>query len=188
MQSVKSNIYFTLIILVFSFLVSCSHKVLSVFFDGVPETNDSVRVAVKKSPPKSDSLVKVEATGDLAGIQNSVHPPFQNKKCGLCHDQNAKGKLQMPQPGLCFLCHDDFGQKFKYIHGPVASGYCNSCHNPHKSEFKKLLLREGQDLCLYCHDSKQIFRLAAHEKIGNNDCISCHDPHGGNKQNLLADK
>jgi len=182
MQSFKNDISFILIILALSFLVSCSHKVLSVFFDGVPESNDSVKIVVKKSSPKTDSLLTTQLAVNPAGLENSTHPPFQNKKCSLCHDQNTKGKLQMPQPGLCYVCHDDFNLNFKYVHGPVAGGYCTSCHNPHKSEFKKLLLRQGQELCLYCHDSKQVFKLASHENIGNTDCITCHNPHGGNKK------
>jgi len=188
MQSVKNDISFILIILAFSFLVSCSHKVLSVFFDGVPEENDSIKIAAKKPSPKTDSLVKVEITENLAGLQNSVHPPFQNKKCALCHDPYAKGKLQIPQPGLCYLCHDNFNLKFKSLHGPVAGGYCTSCHNPHKSEFKKLLIREDQELCLYCHDSRLVYKLPDHENIGNAGCITCHDPHGSNRKNLLTDK
>ena len=188
MQSVKNDISFILIILAFSFLVGCSHKVLSVFFDGVPESNDSARMVAQKASKKTDSLLIAEATGNTTGLQNSVHPPFLNKKCALCHDQNSRDRLQSPQPGLCYVCHDDFSQTFKYVHGPAAGGYCTSCHSPHKSEFKKLLIRQGQDLCLFCHDLKQVMKVPDHGNIGDTDCTSCHNPHGGNTKDFLTDK
>ncbi|MEI6455627.1 MAG: cytochrome c3 family protein [bacterium] len=186
MGSVKNDIFFILVVLAFSFLVGCSHKVLTVFFDGVPESNDSTKVAVKKPAGQTDTLLTAEITANLAGLQNSVHPPFQNKKCILCHDPGSTTKLQTPQPGLCYVCHDDFSLNFKFIHGPVSGGFCTSCHNPHKSNFKKLLIRQGQELCLYCHDSKEVLKQAAHVNIGDADCITCHNPHGGNKRYFLA--
>jgi predicted CXXCH cytochrome family protein len=182
MHNGKSDIAFIFLLIVFFILAGCSHKVLTVFFDGVPEPVDSAAVAVKKS----DSLKRDTVAGELAGNQRSVHPPFKKKKCSLCHDPNSTRKFQMPQPELCYQCHDNFALGFKFVHGPAGGGYCTSCHNPHQSDLPKLLARKGQQLCLTCHDQGTIFKQPAHKDNGDSDCTSCHNPHGGNKRYFLA--
>jgi predicted CXXCH cytochrome family protein len=183
MIPVKRNISVSLMVIVFSFLLGCSHKVLTVFFDGVPDKNDSINLADKQTGKKADSTLIRELAANEVASKNKEHPPYARKKCELCHDPNRNGKLLEPQPGLCYQCHDAFEAKFE--HGPVVSGNCTSCHSPHKSDNPKLLLRTGQALCLKCHDSGRLMTAPEHEKVADSSCTICHNPHGGNKRYFL---
>ncbi len=187
MTRIKKEILFSLFLLAIILSAGCSHKVLTVFFDGVPESADTLKKSAVKPVVPGDSLLAQANEGAGANARKTVHPPFRNKKCALCHNPDAFGKFQLPQPALCYVCHDDYSQNFKFVHGPAAGGYCTACHNPHQSELKKLLRKEGQALCLDCHTRELIFREPAHEKTGDTDCITCHNPHGGNKRFFLAE-
>ncbi|MBN2755903.1 MAG: hypothetical protein JXR51_01920 [Bacteroidales bacterium] len=70
------------------------------------------------------------------------------------------------------------------MHGPVGGGFCTSCHNPHKSKSKNLLIRQSQQLCIQCHDSVLVFRNKYHLNINITNCTECHDPHGGENRYL----
>ncbi|MCK9422382.1 MAG: hypothetical protein M0Q38_07275 [Bacteroidales bacterium] len=183
MTPVKKNISLSLIVIIFSFLLGCSHRMLTVFFDGVPEKNDSVKMVAKQTGNKSDSALLNELAANTAASKHPAHPPFALKKCGVCHDPNRPGNMIEPQPGLCYQCHDAYDGKFE--HGPVVSGNCTKCHSPHNSENPKLLLRTGQALCFTCHESDRILATPEHEKIGESPCTTCHNPHGGNKRYFL---
>lgn len=171
-------------IMIMSFVFwGCSHKTLTVFFDGVPDQNDSLKIAAKQKEKKIDTAVVAEIAANTVASKLSQHPPFAVKKCALCHDQNRQGKMIESQPGLCYQCHDVYDAKFE--HGPVASGNCTACHSPHSSENPKLLLRTGQDLCLNCHESGKLTVTGEHENIGGSPCTDCHNPHGGKKRYFL---
>ncbi|MCI0522492.1 MAG: hypothetical protein L0Y37_02455 [Bacteroidales bacterium] len=174
---------------VISFSISCSPKIsnnlLTFFFDGVPPA-DSADAESSVVPDESDfnsevfRAVPVEVT-----IGYSAHYPYSENVCFSCHDEKLKSDLIMPQPDLCYACHSDYSTEYKYIHGPVAGGYCTTCHNPHMSKNKKLLVRTGQPLCLECHEAQAVFENSAHGKIADNECISCHNPHGGDDSFIL---
>jgi len=177
------------VILLLIFLIinsSCSseegRKVLSIFFDGVPQNGmkkqatDSVLVN-NKSKHKNNKRKITE--------QMFYHPPYQKRGCDKCHNLQAGNKLIKKPPELCYSCHDNFKNQFAVLHGPVASGFCTQCHNPHLSKFSNLLKRKGQNLCLYCHEKKDVLRNEVHEDIGNSDCTECHNPHGGEDRFLL---
>jgi len=165
-------------------LLSCStqkhYKTLSFFFDGVP---DPTKKDTVKSPDSIAGRGKRLAI-NLQQIakkpsQASIHPPYQEKKCELCHQQGSVGKALVHQQTLCFKCHEDFGKKFAVLHGPVASGYCTACHNAHSAENPRLLKRSGQNLCYYCHSKQELVRVPIHKEIKDAACTECHDPHGG---------
>jgi predicted CXXCH cytochrome family protein len=62
----------------------------------------------------------------------------------------------------------------------VLHGECASCHNPHASGNKKLLLKPDGKLCYECHDDLQKQFTAAkvkHQPVENGECLSCHNPH-----------
>ena len=91
------------------------------------------------------------------------------------------------QKESCYACHDDFGKDGeggkKFLHEPVASGECTSCHDPHFSPRPRLLkLEKG---CEECHDA---FPKAAyvHSPIRTGKCTDCHNPHAGASQKLLV--
>jgi predicted CXXCH cytochrome family protein len=166
-------------------LISCrsSHKVLSTFFDGVPEPRpeqvlhaDSLRADSAGMPAASTAPKKPPMV---------IHSPYQDKACDDCHTASRGNALSEPQPDLCYTCHDDFRESFKALHGPVAAGFCTECHNPHLSKNEKLLVRTGQPLCLYCHEATDVFKNENHEGIDDMNCTDCHDPHGGEDRFLL---
>lgn len=176
---------FTLLILILS---GCStqsgYKLLSVFFDGVPNPSEKP-VQTKDTGVKNDSINKVAVAQNEINSTDTYHPPYRDRQCESCHDKNVMGKLLKPQPALCYDCHEDFSTKYNTLHGPVASGYCSLCHNPHMSSAKKLLLREKQSLCIYCHDKKQVLKNKVHKEIKETACTECHNPHGGSNRTLL---
>jgi predicted CXXCH cytochrome family protein len=176
-------------ILILFILVSCSPKrsnrMLSFFFDGVP-LKDSVQRSVN-GRSFSDSL-KTDIFRANPIVSNSgfiVHLPYQEKKCLSCHDEKSKSELRLPQPDLCYSCHSDFSSKYKYVHGPVSSGYCTNCHNAHMSKEKNLLTRTGQQICLLCHDSGLLLKNETHKNNADSDCTLCHNPHGGENRYIL---
>jgi predicted CXXCH cytochrome family protein len=181
----RPDITVTLTIFLILFLIGCSPKVASIFFDGVPQNQDSIRLAAADSAARSDTsgATVIASTGMAQPV--SSHPPYKLKKCTICHTTGTVQKLTQPQPGLCYLCHDDFSLTYKYVHGPASAGYCTSCHAPHAAANEKLLIRTGQQLCLFCHDEGDLLKTATHGDIGTRACTDCHNPHGSDVKNLL---
>jgi len=148
------------------------YKMLSFFFDGVPNPEE-----------KQAEVAKVEERKGL--VQTSIykeHGPYAAKQCGGCHDRGSN-RLIVPKQELCFQCHTLDIRK-KYIHGPLASGGCTVCHQPHGSSYAFLLVAEPKEFCLYCHAKEDISRNAVHGEM-DAQCTMCHDAHGSNEQYLL---
>jgi predicted CXXCH cytochrome family protein len=164
---------------------SRSHKTLSFFFDGVPDTtglsvaqhNDSVAAVAFAGQKKIPSRAEITTL--------NYHPPYKEKQCTSCHAQSAMGKNKIAQPALCYQCHTDFSTTYKKVHGPVAAGYCTLCHNPHMGDNKQFLIRKGQQLCLHCHVAGQVLSNEAHKDIADANCTECHNPHGGEDRTML---
>jgi predicted CXXCH cytochrome family protein len=108
-----------------------------------------------------------------------VHFPYAERECAACHDPNSLGTLQEPQPDLCYMCHEDYSRSYTYLHGPVAGGYCTSCHHPHLSENAHLLRFTGSELCYYCHRKEGVLKNDMHTDLEGMDCCDCHNAHGG---------
>jgi predicted CXXCH cytochrome family protein len=91
---------------------------------------------------------------------------------------------------LCLKCHVDFKEKLgkRFLHTPVAKRECSGCHDPHTSNYGKLLASDQNKVCSTCHAA--IVPEAAksvHRVVVEGKCRSCHDPHSANhKNNLLA--
>jgi predicted CXXCH cytochrome family protein len=187
MKSHHTILFFFFLALVL--ISACSpkgeYRVLNFFFDGVP---DSLH---KENNVRIDSTVKTDSAGLLAGKTLNkgphylYHTPYYKQECSSCHDNNKKSSLVQTQPALCFKCHKDFNEKFAFVHGPVAGGYCTVCHAPHMSEYPKLLKQKGKELCLQCHPNSLVMKNSAHKVAVEMECISCHDPHGGANKALL---
>lgn len=173
-------------------LVGCSptvrHSFLSTIFDGVPPLDTVQIIAVIDSSQIVSSEVLASNAIELRSKPEFVvHPPYLEKKCKNCHDQNKMGAFTQSQPGLCFQCHDNIEQQHEFSHGPAAGGFCTSCHSPHKSELENLLLRSEQQLCLDCHNSGIISNNEIHKDIGETNCTACHNPHSSNNQFMLRE-
>lgn len=173
-----------LLMLVITMVVSCSpksgYRVLSVFFDGVPDPDISESLVMIDS-----SQIHGEINTEAVSQKNTelvFHVPYKEKDCGSCHNMNSMGKLTEPMPSLCYQCHENFSEQYKLLHGPVDAGFCTECHNPHQGKNEYLLTRKGQDLCLYCHDPDDVFKGEVHSAIDETDCTECHNPHGGEER------
>ena len=170
-----------LIILGILLLTQCSpyagKSMLNFFFDGVPEADSSQTAAEEPTGVLMDSTGVRELAMSAPG--GSLHYPYEGDACGLCHDEKSLGTMVEPQPGLCYICHEDLGLTYKTLHGPVAGGYCTACHEPHRSKNEKLLRWTGDALCFYCHQEKRIKGLETHEGLEGMVCTDCHNPHGG---------
>ncbi len=91
----------------------------------------------------------------------------------------------------CSICHD-MGEGKPYVHRPVRSGACSSCHNVYGKTKNLLRTSIPIDVCVLCHSDKR--RLVknvitnVHPPV-KQDCTNCHDPHAGDRQfRLKADK
>ena len=109
------------------------------------------------------------------------HPDVE--KCAECHTDTSAGySIAGPEDALCYKCHDRL-DKGKFLHGPMGTGECNACHNPHGSGQSSLVVSKPDVLCTTCHDQKSSeshFRKAAGKQ-----CVECHDPHSGGDQKFL---
>jgi predicted CXXCH cytochrome family protein len=158
---------------------------LTFFFDGIPEQDSTLTV------PSTDSLISVQKEVDDPAFQVRpvkavlVHYPYGERECGVCHDPNSLGDMVEPQPGLCYICHEDFGHSYSSLHGPVAGGYCTACHDPHSSLQEKLLRLTGKSLCFYCHLEDDVLKNEIHTGLDEMACTDCHNPHGGSDRYIL---
>jgi predicted CXXCH cytochrome family protein len=92
-------------------------------------------------------------------------------------------RLILPIEELCVNCHSLDVRK-KYIHGPLASGGCKVCHQPHGSIHPFLLVSEPKEFCLSCHDRNAIAKNDAHKGV-EAQCTTCHDAHSSDEEYLL---
>jgi predicted CXXCH cytochrome family protein len=112
--------------------------------------------------------------------------------CEACHkaaegkthpDQKGSMVLTQKMPELCFSCHDQSKFKGKSVHQPVSSGMCTACHDPHQSNFPKILVKDVPGLCYNCHDQSKFKGASGHTAVGM--CTGCHDPHSSNSDKIL---
>lgn len=153
-------------------------SMLHFFFDGVPVSDSNVVAGKVPAGPVADtSAVPLEA---LAYIdpEEMVHYPYGERECAMCHDERSLGNMVEPQPGLCYLCHEDLVQSYGYLHGPVAGGYCTACHDPHRSKNQHLLRLTGEALCFYCHSKASVLKNEMHQDLEGMVCMDCHNAHG----------
>jgi predicted CXXCH cytochrome family protein len=188
--SSQKNLFNFAVLTILILFGACSstsrHKILSIFFDGVrnPENHET---AILDSL-KSDSTLAASIPRRIQSSQPEYvfHPPYREKSCDDCHDLAGASRLLEPEPQLCYGCHDDFKEQYAFLHGPVASGNCTACHNPHMTKNEKLLKRTGQQLCLYCHEIRDVLKNEEHEDLAETDvCTDCHNPHGGDDRYLF---
>jgi predicted CXXCH cytochrome family protein len=160
-------------------------KMITFFFDGVPGT-DSTSIQSTADSLEMELLPDPAATG-LSGTASAmvVHYPYGERECETCHDAGSLGSMVEPQPDLCYLCHDNYMNSYAVLHGPVAGGYCTSCHDPHMSPEAKLLRFTGQPLCYYCHQQEDVKRNEMHSDLEGMACTDCHNPHGGEDRTFL---
>jgi predicted CXXCH cytochrome family protein len=128
---------------------------------------------------------------DFKKSAKSVHAAL-GMGCAACH-KAVEGKNHPAEKGsviltqdmlsLCYSCHDESKFKGKSVHSPVSGGMCTGCHNPHQSDYPKILLKDVPGLCYNCHDESKFKGTSGHTAVGM--CNGCHNPHSSNSVKLL---
>jgi predicted CXXCH cytochrome family protein len=167
-------------VLIVALLSGCAaktrYKVLSFFFDGVPSPEETLGEAGKGGRKGGGTGTAVEKPG------YKEHGPYAAKQCDGCHVK-ASNRLVLPIEDLCFQCHS-LDLRKKHLHGPLASGGCNVCHDPHGSMHPFLLVAEAREFCLTCHDANAIAKRDVHQEA-EAQCTKCHDAHSSDNEYLL---
>lgn len=153
------------------------YRTLSFFFDGVPNPQEQKTEIFRGRR----SGIVAPNPGDKP--RNISHGPYAAKLCEACHLRGG-GKLIMPVEELCLNCHD-LNIRKKYIHGPVASGGCRVCHEPHGSGRAFLLVAEPTTFCFYCHDEAEVNTREVHASAAGTQCTVCHNPHSSDNNFML---
>jgi predicted CXXCH cytochrome family protein len=149
-------------------------RVLSIFFDGVPEP----------APAAAPAAPESEATAGRRLVRPGEHGPYAAKLCSACHDAQATNALIAPVGELCGSCHELGTASARYVHGPLASGGCLVCHDPHRSQNRHLLVSASDSFCLRCHDRAALSPAAGHAGEAA-DCTQCHEAHMSDRRFLL---
>lgn len=143
----------------------------------------------KDDPSPASRTCAKECHKEITG-HKVMHGPAQSD-CGACHVQvgntdDHKFSLIVPKDELCIRCH--VLPHEKTMHAPVVEGKCLSCHDPHGSEHRRVLVAEpNQDLCMRCHKQKMDISKSkyVHGPVAVGACIVCHKPHSSELPKLL---
>lgn len=105
--------------------------------------------------------------------------------------EGSSSMLVMPEDKLCWMCHGNLGALLddSYTHVPFMKGRCVECHDPHASDYTKLLNQPPNKICFTCHPiGTEINRMQAHPPAKEGWCIDCHDPHASNYKGILVSR
>lgn len=121
------------------------------------------------------------------------HFPSSALLCRTCHQSTPEAKqLSIPAgkvETLCFDCHVNNRKwaSMTHIHGPVGTGDCTICHDPHGSRHEFQLWADGKGkLCVVCHEGMKRYlepdpkNFVAHGILNAQGCGACHNPHATN--------
>lgn len=121
------------------------------------------------------------------------HFPSSALLCRTCHQSNTDAKQMVVPTGkveaLCFDCHVNNRKwtSMSHIHGPVGTGDCTICHDPHGSSNEFQLWADGKaKLCVVCHEEMKKYldqgqrSFVVHGIMNAQGCSACHSPHATN--------
>ena len=172
-----------------------NHKILSFFFDGVPDPNEA-----KKTKAGEENA----EPGDATDSGPSIHEPTRKEqdRCGECHGTKRSAFHERGFSGIdigsismawetCTTCHSDpekvdetsvIVRSDRWMHGPVAANRCQDCHYGHRSKHPHLLRSDDLEaICRSCHE-----QLPAREgAMAKLLCTECHEPHSAAKASDL---
>lgn len=159
------------------------HRLLTIFFDGVPPLYPEEPEPLSDAPDDGDALpTERERSGDRIV---SVHGPVAEKECDQCHSSRYSNKLKVEKEELCWTCHDREDFAGEAVHGPFEAGFCQACHDPHRSKHEYLLVSDRTDLCESCHEQYDMAGVPEHSSGEDRLCQSCHDPHAAARKFML---
>jgi predicted CXXCH cytochrome family protein len=153
------------------------YRVLSTLFDGVPAPGAAAAGEAATSAATGPTL-PAPSPGKL-----NEHGPYAARQCAACHVGGASNALVAPPERLCVGCHQVAADR-RYVHGPIASGGCLVCHDPHSSSYPSLLVADSATFCLRCHERAALVPSPQHTDVAL-QCTECHEPHGSDAEYLL---
>ncbi len=120
-------------------------------------------------------------TGKTGTVKFKHKVVNENKRCYNCHDPHGslyENNLKISPLNLCLNCHNkkiigtdgkDYNvykivKNGKFKHGPIRDGNCTGCHDPHGSDFYKILKGEFP---------KEFY--TAYEEKKYRSCFKCHE-------------
>jgi predicted CXXCH cytochrome family protein len=169
------------------------YKVLSFFFDGVPNPNEPTPPAAAGPDAGLDEQghpVAAPAPGQPPPVPVvSEHSPYKNRECFACHQTESSLVATGQGAATCRKCHADYlnPPPDQWVHGPAVLELCTRCHEPHKSQYASLLTKPARDLCLGCHTEPGLLDRPEHRATADKACSACHDPHMAGNRLLLVD-
>lgn len=156
------------------------YRVLSFFFDGVPEPGSA-----PAGTSTADGLLTAPQGARRAPPVVYRHPPYRDGACRDCHDPGGRWVVRTVEEGLCQRCHPTIPGDDTFVHGPVASNGCLSCHHHHESAHPFMLIVAPAELCEHCHERSNLSTGPHHATLEQQPCLECHDPHGGDNRFLV---
>ncbi|GMQ89344.1 MAG: hypothetical protein BMS9Abin09_0818 [Gammaproteobacteria bacterium] len=188
------------------------HDVLTFFFTGVPEPGEEA--ASEARADATTAVAKKRKKRKLLNQSPFfVHGPYGAGQCESCHSTTASKlfrtsmvrgsdasvsravdsgpQLAFDREDLCVTCHSEKNPEVTKAnglrqHGPATTGWCTSCHSPHKSKRQYMLLKANNvELCTQCHSFNDLQLTVEHKQDPAADCIACHNPHVGKSPFLL---
>lgn len=191
------------------------YKLLNFFFTGVPPPGEKKATAQDKTRGAAVTRAARKKGRPVAYPEPRffVHGPYGSGQCELCHAVMASkpfrsgksGTDEAPTPArksigprlaaplteLCLGCHTDKGKLFAQsrglkLHTPVSEGMCVTCHSPHRTARRYMLLQKDSiGLCTTCHSMDKLQTRTEHKKNQKADCLQCHNAHMGKVAGLL---
>lgn len=115
-----------------------------------------------------------------------IHNPVL-EDCKNCHyPHSGKFARLLKSENVCVDCHGSMIDA-KIVHPPVESKECLSCHTPHTSDSKKILVKQVPDICFECHNKSIFIKKVIHKPV-KSECYLCHKAHSAKNQKLLVEK
>jgi DmsE family decaheme c-type cytochrome len=128
----------------------------------------------------------------------STHPVRDGKAvCSGCHNPHGGwGANMLVKPTLnetCYTCHSEKRGPFLWEHAPARED-CGTCHDPHGTNHRPMLVARGPWLCQQCHMASYHpsseytgaslppnLAGSGSNKLMSKDCRNCHsEVHGSN--------
>lgn len=173
-----------LLLLLMAGMLACApaprYRVLSFFFDGVPDPDaptTSTQVTHRRRPYALPHRPARPITVPAALPYVSQHKPYAERQCDGCHDLTSGNESMTAGMGLCDRCHEEQRVRERWSHGPINLGMCTPCHKAHESPYPHLLEEPLPALCQRCHEDSMDRIPKYHEVPELGQCTRCHDPH-----------
>jgi predicted CXXCH cytochrome family protein len=110
--------------------------------------------------------------------------------CTQCHGRRQRSfsreiHLVAQVPELCHQCHEPDAATAGWVHGPVTTGECLLCHEPHKTKVRYLLSQPAPEVCFQCHEQESVYEIERHADESYQGCVDCHEGHTAETKTLL---